>query len=81
MTLGTDTDVLKSGESVTILPCVSYKHTEYCQRMKIPARMSIPIHVYDVKYMEAYDTVRIQVNTNCIYTNPRQNKMTIVRLH
>lgn len=84
VTLSADTNSVPHGQYDTILPCITYQSKEKCQRMKIPAGMSIPIHLQDVVKLDAFDTVNIKVlckQVNCLYTTPHHNTLTIVHLH
>lgn len=84
VTLSADTNSVSHGQYETILPCITYQSKEKCQRMKIPAGMSIPIHLQDVVKLDAFDTVNIKVlckQVNCLYTTPHHNTLTIVYLH
>lgn len=86
VTLNTDTNYVRHGKYETILSCITYQLQEKCQRMTIPAGMSIPIHLQDVVKLDAFDTVTIKVHVhskqvNCLYTTPHRNTLTIVHLH
>jgi hypothetical protein len=84
VTLSADTNSVSHRQYETILPCITYQSKEKCQRMKIPAGMSIPIHLQDVVKLDAFDTVNIKVlckQVNCLYTTPHHNTLNIVYLH